>query len=124
MCTFISLTVLKNDPYGIELRPCSAAVCGASCFPSHMLSPFYLSVDGSTLFHGYQPMNCYEVIYKRKNALAFSVRTQPILTRSSKCNGLSLNTPLIYFLARAFLIMPTSTERLLARQKKENSDTA
>src|SRR4030042_4946006 len=30
---------------------------------------------------------------------------------------------LIYFLARAFLVMPTSTERLLARQKQKNSET-
>jgi hypothetical protein len=57
MCTFISLNVLETTlavPYRIELRPCSAAMCGASCFPCHVLSPFYLSVDGLTLFNGYQ----------------------------------------------------------------------
>jgi hypothetical protein len=52
MWTFVSLNVLEPTlavPYGIELRPCSAAMCGASCFLCFVLSPFCLSVDGLTL---------------------------------------------------------------------------
>jgi len=60
MCTFISLNVLETTlavPYGIELCSRYTAMCGASCFPCHMLSPFYLSVDGLTPFNGNQPIN-------------------------------------------------------------------
>jgi hypothetical protein len=101
MCTFISLNVLETTlavPYGIKLGPCSATMCGASCFPCHVLSPFYLSVDGLTLLNGYQPFKCYEGIHTGKNAPAFSVRIQPIRRRSSKRNSLSLNTPSYLFL--------------------------
>jgi hypothetical protein len=68
MCTLISLNILETTlavPYRIELRSRYTAVCGASYFPCHMLSPFYLSVDGLTLFHNNQPINCYEGILIR-----------------------------------------------------------
>ena len=113
MCTFISLNVLESTlavSYGIELRPRYTAVCCTSCFPCHILSPFYLSVDDPALFNGYQPIKCHEGNYKEKNAPTVSVRIQSILRRSSKCNGLSLK--ITSYLAKAFLIMPMIAMRI------------
>ena len=101
MCTFISLNIFETTravPYGIELRSGYTAVRCATRFLCHALSPFYLSVDGLTRVNGYQPIKRHEGICKGKNAPAFSVRIQPILRQSSKCNGLSLNTPSYLFL--------------------------
>ena len=112
MCAFISLNVCETTlavPYGIELRSRYTAVRCTTCFLRHVLSPFYLSVYGLTLFNGYQPIKGYEGIYKGKNAPTLSIRIQPILRRSSKCNSLFLSTP--SYLARAFLIMPTIAMR-------------
>jgi len=56
MCTFISLNVLETTlavPYGIKLRSGYTAVRCTTCFLCHVLSPFYLFVDGLTLLNGY-----------------------------------------------------------------------
>jgi hypothetical protein len=58
MCTFVSLNVHETTlavPYGIELRSGYTAVRCTTYFFCHVLSPFYLFVDGLTLFNGYQP---------------------------------------------------------------------
>jgi len=77
MCTFISLNVYETTlavPYGIELCSRYTAVRCTTCFLRHVLSPFYLSVDGLTLFYGYQPIKYYKGIYKGENTPAFSIR--------------------------------------------------
>jgi hypothetical protein len=59
MCTFVSLNVLETTlaiPYGIELRSRYTAVRCTTYFFCHVLSPFYLFVEGLTLFSGYQPL--------------------------------------------------------------------
>ena len=63
MCTFISLNILETPlavPYGIKLRSCSAAMCGASCFPCHVLSPFYLLLMVWLCPHSFQ-WSIYEI---------------------------------------------------------------
>lgn len=64
MCTCISLNGFETTltVCGIELRSRYTTVRCTTCFLSHALSPFYLSVDGLTLFNDYQPIKCYEGI--------------------------------------------------------------
>ena len=74
MSSLIRLNVFETTlavPYGIELRSRYTAVRCTTSLLRHVLSPFYLSVDGLTLFNGYQPINCYESSFKGKNAPAF-----------------------------------------------------
>jgi hypothetical protein len=85
---------------------------------------FYLSVDGLTRFNGYQPIKRHEGIYTGKMPRPFLSGFSPSLGDPQNAMVCLSTHLLIYFLARAFLIMPTSAERLLARQKQKNSDTA
>jgi hypothetical protein len=65
MCSFVSLNVFETTfavPYGIELRSGYTAVRCTMRFLRHVLSPFFLSVDGLTLFNGYQPIKCHKGI--------------------------------------------------------------
>jgi hypothetical protein len=52
VCSLIGLNIFETT-FGvsnrIELLPWFAAMCGSSCFPCHVLSPFHLAVNGLAL---------------------------------------------------------------------------
>jgi hypothetical protein len=70
------------------------------------------------------PLNVTEEFTRGKMPRPFLPGFSPSLGNPQNAMVCLSTHLLIYFLARAFLIMPTSVERLFARQKQKNSDTA